>query len=377
MGKSRKKPDRAKKVRVRMRRNRQKRARTKDWAHGLRVEQFDDEAPRPSERVLAKGDLSRKRTVVDVDPDRLEALADQADVATRPGLVLSVGGAFCEVTTDDGTFTCYIRRVLRSLLIEERQPVAAGDGVWFRATAPDEGVVVSVAPRRSELARHYRNRMHTVVANMDQIVVVASVKHPPLKTTLIDRYLVAADLGDVAAIVCLNKVDLMTDGRAQDVAAMYRHIGYPAVLTSAVTGQGIDTVRDLLRDRRSVLAGHSGVGKSSLLNRVQPGLDLRVRSVSQATLKGKHTTALTRLIPLEMGGYVADTPGVRQFALWKVDRKEVTDYFVEFASVAGRCPFPNCLHVNEQQCAVKRAVQEGRIHPERYRSYVRLVEGDL
>ena len=379
LGKSRKNASRARKVRVRMRGNRQTRTRTKDWTRRLppeQSEQPDEQAPRRGERVVAKGDLSRKRTVIEIDPDRLEALADDPNVTGQPGLVLSVHGAFCEVAADGGTFRCYVRRVLRNLLIEERQPVAAGDHVRFRCTGRDEGVIASVDPRRTALTRVYRHRVHTVVANMDQIVVVASMRQPPLKTTLIDRYLVAADLGDVAAIVCLNKVDLDADGRAHDVAAMYRHIGYPVVLASALTGQGVDTLGELFKDRRSVVAGHSGVGKSSLLNRLQPGLDLRVREVSEATLKGKHTTALTRLIPLQMGGYVADTPGVRQFALWKADPKELADHFAEFASVAGRCPFPNCRHLNEQDCAVKRAVDQGRIHPDRYQSYVRLLETD-
>ena len=375
MGKSRKKkPGRARKVRVPMKRNRQKRVRTRDWSEHAQPQAFDQNAPRRTERVVAKGDLSRKRTVVEVDLDRLESLADVPDLAVRPGLVLAVRGAFCEVAGDGHTYTCYVRRVLRSLLIEERQPVAAGDRVQFRVTDADEGVVINVEPRRSALMRHYRQRAQTVAANVDQIIVVAAVVQPSLKTGLIDRYLVSADVGDVAAVVCLNKVDLDLERRADEVAAVYRHIGYPVLLTSAVTGLGIQELACLLKDRTSVLAGHSGVGKSSLLNSVQPGLDLRVGDVNLTSRKGKHTTAMTRLIPLEMGGYVADTPGIRQFALWKVDPEEVADYFVEFASVAGRCTFPNCRHVNEQDCAVKRAVAENRIHPARYRSYVRLLE---
>ena len=375
MGKDRKKSSRARKVRVSMKRNRQKRVRTKDWAGRLEPERFDDEqTPQRSERVVAKGDLSRKRTVIEIDVDRLEALAHAADVAVRSGLVLTVRGSFCDVAVDGRTVTCYIRRVLRSLMIEERQPVAPGDQVRFRDAGPDEGVVVAVEPRRSALMRHYRRRAHTVVANMDQIVIVASAVQPELRTALIDRYLVAADVGDVSAVICLNKLDLDDDGVARDAAAMFRHIGYPVVLASAVTGQGLDELAYLLEDRRSVVAGHSGVGKSSLLNRIQPGLNLRVGDVNETTRKGKHTTALTRLIPLDMGGYVADTPGIRQFALWKIEKKELADHFVEFASVAGRCPYPNCQHVNEQECAVKRAVEQGRIHIERYESYVRLLE---
>ena len=359
-----------------MRRNRQKRTRTKDWDGRPEIDRFDDDAPRTSERVVARDELSRNRTVLEFDEGRLDALADDPDVDVHRGLVLAVQGSFCDVASDHGACTCYVRRVLRSLLIEGRQPVAAGDHVQFRRTTQGEGVIIAVDPRRSALMRRYRDRVHTVVANMDQVVVVASFAQPPLKAPLIDRYLVAADVGDVAAIICLNKLDLDAHGRADEAAAMYRHIGYPVVVTSAATGQGIDTLSYLLKDRKSVVAGHSGVGKSSLLNRLQPGLNLRVREVSDGTLKGKHTTALTRLIPLDMGGYVADTPGIRQLALWQVEPKEVTDHFAEFASVAGRCPFPDCRHAGEQDCAVKRAVADGRIHPDRYDSYLRIMEPD-
>jgi len=358
------------KVRVQMKQNRQTRVRQKDWMDHADPAPLDEDSPRPSERIATKGDLSRRRTVV--EGDHPEAVSEDGTHESRHGLVLYVHGTSCEVVDQGRTWTCYVRQVLRSLLIEERQPVAPGDRVQFRCTGPNEGLVLHVDPRRSKLMRHYRQRGHTVVANMDQIVIVTSLRQPPLKMPLIDRYLVAAGVGDVAAIVCLNKVDLDRDGRADEAADMYRHIGYPVVLASAVTGQGVDELTYLLKDRTSVLAGHSGVGKSSLLNCVQPGLNLREGPVSQATLKGKHTTALTRLIPLEVGGYVADTPGIRQFALWKVEKREIANYFVEFASVAGRCPFPNCQHLDELDCAVKRAVQEQRIHPDRYASYVRI-----
>ena len=216
------------------------------------------------------------------------------------------------------------------------------------------------------------------MANVDRVVIAASAADPPLKPTLIDRMLVSAGKGGVDAAVVVNKCDLVEDADLEPVAALYRSLGYPVVLASAETGRGIDELRDLLAGSQSVVSGQSGVGKSSLLNAVEPGWSLRVREVSGWNRKGTHTTRRAILLRLtaSAGGWVADTPGVRQFALWDVAPWEVEAYFVEFQPFIPHCKFPDCTHTHEDACAVKAAVLDGAISGQRYASYVRIIGGE-
>lgn len=373
------------KVRVPFRRNRSTRRRKTDWTRQAReAEDHEVEAER-SERVVAKGSLSRRRTVTIRNED------EELPAGFRRGTVIAMRGLYAEVDEGGHVWTCTVRRVLRTRLIDERQPVTVGDRVCFRtrptlrsvkteASKPAprgvgvgrEGVIESVDPRQGELRRKVGRRIHTIVANVDQAIVVTSADHPPPKPHLIDRYIVATLAGDITPVICMNKIDLDLDGSAGELLERYARLGYTTIHSSALTGEGVDTLRDVLKDKESVIAGQSGVGKSALLNAVEPGLQLRTGDISEQTRKGRHTTTTATLIRLAIGGYVVDTPGVRSFDLSMVGRHEFESYFVEFLDHVPNCKFPDCTHTHEDGCTVKQALERGEIHPERYESYVRL-----
>ena len=262
--------------------------------------------------------------------------------------------------------------------------VAAGDWVTISLNEDGTGTVEAVAERKSVLSRSRPTAAPTrkiaadqeqvLVANLDQVIFVFSVKNPTSNLRKLDRFLVVAERNHLPAIICLNKIDLDKNGKVQAQFQLYADVGYPVIHTSVVTGEGIPTLKELLLDNISVLAGSSGVGKSSLLNTIQPGLGLKVSQVSQATGKGTHTTRHAELFPLDFGGYVADTPGIRGLALFDLEPTELDAYFREIAPLVERCQFSDCSHRHEPGCAVMAAVDDGRIHPARYDSYLRLRE---
>jgi ribosome biogenesis GTPase len=213
------------------------------------------------------------------------------------------------------------------------------------------------------------------VANVDQVVFVVSLVEPALKPHLIDRYLASAEQGRIAPILCLNKADLVDPAPYQPIVGLYSQLGVPTLLTSATTGQGIERLRGWLQGRETVFSGQSGVGKSSLLNAIEPGLGLRVREISEVNQKGKHTTTTANLIRLEMGGWVVDTPGIRQFQLWDIIPEEVEGFFPELRPLVPFCAYPDCTHTHEDRCAVKRAVERRLISLSRYESYLGLFQG--
>jgi len=344
-----------------------------DWTRQAREAEGHEFDSRQSESIVAKGDLSRRRTIVVHD--------DQA--VSMPGLlrgtVIAMRGLFADV--DDGTrvWPCTVRRLLRTRLIEERHPVTVGDHVRFRVREQAEGVeaqgvIEVVEPRRGQLRRRAGKRTHTVVANIDQAIVISSARQPAPKPHLIDRYIAASLAGDIIPVICINKADLDLDGTAAGLVERYARLGYTAIGTSAITGQQIDTLRTILEGRVSVMAGQSGVGKSSLLNAVQPGLKLRTGDIIEQLNKGRHTTSNATMLPITNGGYVVDTPGVRSFDVSMIPRGEFEKYFVEFLDHVCNCKFPDCTHTHEDECAVIHAVEQGGIHPERYESYVRLIQ---
>jgi ribosome biogenesis GTPase len=301
----------------------------------------------------------------------------------RPGRVLRVHGLYSIVEAEDGRhYRCAVRRLLKSLVTDERSVVTTGDRVWFRpapgsdpADAEPEGLIERVEPRHGVLTRASRRREHVLVANVDQLVIVMSLVEPDLKPHLIDRYIATAQLGGLAAIVCLNKADLVPAVALQPLIGSYSQLGIVCFLTSARTGQGLGRLRRLLCGRATVFSGQSGVGKSSLLNAIQPGLGLRVREVSDVNQKGKHTTSTAQLLKLDSGGWVVDTPGVRQLQLWDVQPGEVEGFFPEFRPYVPLCTFPDCTHTHETGCAVKRAVRLRQISERRYTSYLGMIGG--
>ncbi|RME39987.1 MAG: ribosome small subunit-dependent GTPase A [Planctomycetota bacterium] len=362
---------RGKKVRVDFRRNRSVRRRIRDWKKILDERGEEELDAERSEQVGGKGALSRRRTIT------LYESEEEIPADLRPAVVVAVRGLYVDVDDGERVVPCTVRRVLRSLLIRERHPVTVGDRVRFRMEEEGqdaEGVIEVVEGRTSRLCRFDGRRIQTIVANVDQTIIVASVDQPPLKPHLIDRYIVASLAGEITPVVCINKVDLDRDGNVNDVTERYERLGYRVLRTSATTGEGIDALREMLKDRSSVIAGQSGVGKSSLLNAVQPGLRLRVGDINEQLNKGRHTTTTATLLRLDMGGYVVDTPGVRSFDVRMIDPHRLEAYFVDFLDHIPHCKFPDCTHRHEIDGAVKRAVEEGAIHPDRYESYVRLFE---
>lgn len=360
-----------KKSRVEFRKNRQKPAREKGWTGEFKEHGFAEEATDFGERVRTKGELSRKRTIVE---PKAPAIVGGAAPTELRGRVLKVQGLHSSVEGDDGgLYRCAVRRILKTVATDVRHVVATGDIVWFRP-AGIEGMIERIEPRRGVLTRDSRGREHVLVANVDQVVIVVSLIEPELKPHLIDRYLAAAMRGGLAPIVCLNKADLLPPELVQPIIGSYARLGIPAIMTSAVTGRGIDVLRERLRGRATVVSGQSGVGKSSLLNAIEGGLELRVRSVSTVNSKGRHTTTTAELVKLAMGGWVVDTPGVRTLALYNVPPGEVEGFFPEFHPYVALCGFPDCTHTHEDRCAVKHAASRRLISARRYTSYIGLLE---
>ncbi len=342
------------------------------------------------ERVLAKGDATRKRTVVGtfVGSENLSGERGDFDVlpdvdlnVCRKGRVLRVHGLYSYVEAEDGrVYACLTRRVLKTLSTNQRQVVVAGDRVYFRdatlANGPLEGFVERVEPRYGVLSRTSWNRKHIVVANVEQALIVTSAAEPRLKPNLIDRLIVTCERSGIKPIICVNKVDLIDPASLQPFLGVYAKMGYRTIMFSAKTGFNLDRVRRALAGRESVVVGQSGVGKSSALNAVDSSLKLRTGAISQENQKGKHTTTTSRLLKLSFGGYVVDTPGVRQFMLWDFAPEEVVGYYRDLRVYENRCKFPNCTHTNEAMCAIKNAAADGRLDSRRYESYLALRSGE-
>ena len=302
---------------------------------------------------------------------------------TESGLVVKSISGFYTVRTADGVDV--VCRLPGRLKREKQQTdiVAVGDFVTFTRHDEEEGLVQSVTERRNSLSRvrpsaHNRqlqtDRQQVLVANVDQVVFVFSLRKPKTHLRKLDRLLAVAEQQQIPAIICINKIDLAKPGTAEQEFKIYSDIGYHIAYVSATEETGIDAFRALLHGRVSVVAGSSGVGKSSLLNAVQPGLGLKTGAVSQATTKGMHTTRFAELFELAGGGYVADTPGIRGWALYDVEPDEIDGYFREIAPLVSLCQFSDCTHLHEPGCAVRSAVAQEKVSPERYDSYLRLRE---
>jgi ribosome biogenesis GTPase / thiamine phosphate phosphatase len=303
------------------------------------------------------------------------------------GLVLKAQSGFFWVKTDVGVLEC----TLRGRLKKERQSsdiCVIGDLVEVKQVSPTTGAIEEVASRRTKLARRAAGSKgvwseDVMVANVDQVLLVFACAHPEFHPRMLDRYLVLAEASELETVIVANKVDLVGDERARELFAEYERTGYPIAYTSPKTGQGIAELRARLSGRISVITGKSGVGKSTLLNAVQPGLGLATGDVSDTVGKGRHTTRVAELIALVSSegaqngvadGYVADTPGIRELGLWRFPLDELDWCFREFRPYLGECYFTGCTHTHEPDCAVRAALEAGAISHERYESYVRLRE---
>jgi len=379
----------SRKIRVQFRKNRTEKTRITDWTRKFdNAEQGEIDTER-NERISGKGDLFKRRTVIGktlpsdtVDGQGFEVIPEIDLNKCKQGRVLRVFGLNSDVETDDGQIHhCVTRRILKTLATDQRHVVVAGDRVSFRpADQVDEhrreGIIERVEPRKGTIARSSRNKQHIIVTNVDRIVIVSSAAEPQIKPNLIDRFILTAERSGIKPIICINKVDLIDIAELLPLVGVYSQLGYKVILTSHVTGLGINRLKTILTNRESVLVGQSGVGKSSLLNAVEPSLNLRVGEVSEENEKGRHTTTTAELLKLSFGGYVVDTPGIRQFALWDVIPEEVSGFFRDIRPFENHCRFPDCSHTHEQDCAVKNGVADGKIDLRRYESYLAIRAGD-
>lgn len=295
----------------------------------------------------------------------------------KTGLIIRVDAGALIVEAEGRKYRCTLRGRLKLEDTKLTNLVAVGDEVTFTPLEENEGVIEEVAERRSVLARLSMKKaegIQVIAANVDQLVIVAAIRKPSLKVRFIDRMLIAAELGEMTPVLCITKLDLAGNMKYEKKLAQYKNLVKEIVFTSVVTGVGLDDLKNVLTDKVSVLAGRSGVGKTSLLNVLIPGSDFMIKEVSRTTGKGTHATTSVQLMPFPFGGHVVDTPGVKGFRVGLVEKEELGYYFAEMEQYLPECRFKNCTHRHEPSCAVKEAVEAGAIPVERYESYLRIYQ---
>lgn len=300
------------------------------------------------------------------------------------GLVIKSTGSWVTVRLDNGDIVnCKMRGVLRLKGMRCTNPVAVGDIVQVEDKGGDSPVVGAIEQRKNYIIRRASNlskEFQIIAANLDQAILVVTLTNPVTSTTFIDRFLATAEAYQVPAVLAINKVDLLTTDELRqqlaEIKALYESIGYPVITMSATTGDGADSLRELLSGKMSLLSGNSGVGKSSIINLMVPEAHVRVGDVSHTHHKGMHTTTFSELLDLPGGGAIIDTPGVKAFGTIDFERAEVAHYFREIFSVSSDCRFNNCTHTHEPGCAVRDAVEHGDISISRYTSYLSILDED-
>jgi ribosome biogenesis GTPase len=295
---------------------------------------------------------------------------------SRNGLIVKAQSGFFTVETGLGVVVCQLRGKLKKG--RAMGDIAAiGDRVLLTVLPDGSGVIEEVEERERAIVRldprPQGDYQQVLLANPDQAIFIFACAHPSPRLKMLDRFLVIAEKQKIPAVVVANKIDLVPDPTS--IFGLYEDIGYRVLYSSTKRTAGIEELKAVLTGKVSAFAGPSGVGKSSLLNVMQPGLGLAVNEISRAVNKGRHTTVTRQLFPLEGGGYVADTPGWKSLALWDTEPEEIDAYFPELRELVRHCQFSDCTHIHEPGCAVRRALEAGKIHPERYESYLRLRAG--
>lgn len=369
------------------RRQKTKKPRRKNWIDAT-YDEYDELEFDTLERIMPRGERERRRSVEQMTNANAELQRPEEEFTVKSpqepsvklnrlqGQVIEVSTGMCRVNLGEESILCSLRGSLTAAETGFTNVVAVGDRVVVSKNGSSEGVIEAILPRDKILARpdvFYNHLRQIVVANADQVLIVASWRQPHLWAELIDRYLIASEINDLTGLICINKIDLV-ENQAELKAAIhpYLQLGIQLILTSATDGTGIHQLREVLRDRTTVLTGLSGVGKSSLLNAVHTGLQLRTKQVSSRWSQGRHTTSQSSLLPLDFGGYVIDTPGIREFGLVGVHRSDLVYHFPEMARLANRCQFTDCTHLDEPACAIRRAVASNAISDSRYHSYQKI-----
>jgi ribosome biogenesis GTPase len=293
------------------------------------------------------------------------------------GIVIATRGKVFDVRTEDGGHViCEVRQKVKDE-IARITPVAVGDDVLFSRSHEGSGAIEKVLERRTTFGRPAKgveDKLQVIAANLEQLAIVVSAKHPALKTGLIDRFMVAAQVGSLHPIIIINKIDLYWSNNLSEIAAAYQNIGIPVFMLSANTGIGVENLRRNLSNRRTLFAGHSGVGKSTLLNHLLPGLNLKTKKVSAFSDRGTHATTNIELYELPSGGFVVDSPGLKVMGLWEMDKEQLPYYFSDFDQFCEQCRFQPCSHTHEPGCAVKQAVTDGLIADFRYDNYIAIAD---
>jgi ribosome biogenesis GTPase len=297
----------------------------------------------------------------------------------------STGSWYTVKTETDDFIECRIKGKFRIQGIKSTNPIAVGDVVEFEIEhlGDDEvGTISGIGDRTNYIIRKSVNlskQTHIIAANLDQVFLLVTLDNPTTYPLFIDRFLATAEAYDVPTILLFNKIDTYDEGQLGEVkylADLYRKIGYPCIGISALTGKNIDKVKEMMTDKTSMFAGHSGTGKSTLVNTIEPDLDLKTAEISEQHLQGQHTTTFAEMYDLSFGGRIIDTPGIKGFGVVDMDKDEIGDYFSEFFALKGHCKFNDCLHLDEPQCAVKEALENEEVAWSRYRSYVQMVTGE-
>lgn len=297
------------------------------------------------------------------------------------GLVIKNTGSWYTVKTVEGSVVeCKIKGNFRLKGIRSTNPVAVGDHVEIELNSQNTAFITAIGDRKNYIIRKSQNlskQSHIIAANVDQAFLVVTVERPQTSTTFIDRFLATAEAYSVPVVLVFNKTDLLDDSLMRYQRMMidlYETVGYKCVAVSAETGEGMDELMEMLRDRITLLSGHSGVGKSTMINRLLPGVNLRTAEISDAHNTGMHTTTFSEMLPLPGGGYIIDTPGIKGFGTFDMDPEELTSYFKEIFRFSKDCRFSNCTHTHEPGCAVLKAVEDHYIAASRYQSYLSMLE---
>lgn len=302
------------------------------------------------------------------------------------GTVYKSTGSWYTVKAENGLFyECRIKGKFRIQGIKSTNPIAVGDKVDFKLQAKDEktqGIISEIEERDNYIVRRSVNlskRTHILASNIDQLFLVITLNNPPTSSSFIDRFLVTAEAYHIKTVLLFNKMDAYNEDEILEIkylAAVYGDIGYKCLDISAQTGKNLEKLKTMMKDKVSIFAGHSGVGKSTLVNAIEPGLEIKTKAISEQHQQGQHTTTFAEMYDLSFDAKIIDTPGVKGFGVVDIEKEELSNYFPEFFKRKEHCKFNNCLHIKEPQCAIKDALEAGEIAWSRYRSYIQILEGE-